>query len=329
MAFELKYDLANNQLHADVVLGKNKSFPRGIAINMLMSSNVPNSADLLRKVLEKDADEPQFRRLAAVGLWRMNTPEAHRSLLNAAETVKDPVTLTAVVKCLGRIGDQGALQAILAVRKNAQGVLAAQATFAASLISYRLGLEGNDLPVPIGYVELPPSPRQWLKFFAPLKVEVNLFNSCLAHEPYGIELSKETLLQCNCPGRHWMVGFNSGIKEANTIELLKRRKTFMGIVAAKHSEHGRYSASYVILTSPDANGGKANIFINRITGEPAWAGSTTSITVEQARFTIRTVGWLGTVPMELEGIIMANGEVRITNATSTTRISEKRQPLLL
>lgn len=325
MTVELKYKLTE-QLHADIVLGKDKSFPRAMAINMLLSSGVPNSASLLRKVLGDDAEEPKLRRLAAVGLWRMNTAEAHGYLLEAAKTVKVPMALTAVVKCLGRVGDQNALLQILAVKRSAQGVLLSQASFAASLISHRFGLEGNDLPVPTQYVEMPPSSQQRLEFLAPPKWETDLFTSCLLYDPYGIEISKESLLQFSCPGGRWMVGFNRGIAGPKAIERFQRRKTLMGIVAAKHSEDGRYSPSYLILTAPHAGGGKAYILINRITGEPAWAGSTTSIEADYAKFAIRTVGRIGIVPMELEGTITTNGIVKVTVGSTATRVSEKRHP---
>lgn len=328
MSLELKYKLTE-KIHSDVVLGKNQSLPRSIAIKMLSLSNVPRSADILYKVLESNSEVPKFRRLAAIELWRANTAEAHDYLMKAVATVKDQTTLISVVKCLGRVGDQRALQAILSIKENAQGLLAAQATFAASLISYRLGLKGNDLPVPSQYVNIPSTARRHrLSFVVPSQAEADIFTDCMAHEPYGIELSPN-LQQFVCPGGAWVVGFNREIAKAKAIEILRSRKTLMGIVAAKHSEDGRYSASFLIFTAPNANEAHVDITVTRITGEVAWTGVMTSISADQANLVIRTVGRIGIVPMELEGTINSKGEIKITNALTGDRVSDKRRPLRL
>lgn len=328
MTVLLKYTLSN-KLHTDIVLGKDKSFPRSIAIKMLPSSKVPNSADLLRRVLEGDTEESGLRRLAAVSLWRLNTPEALGYLRTALETVKNPVALTGVVKCLGRVGDESALKAIMKVKKTARGVLRSQASFAASLISYRLGLRGNDLPMPREYVRMPRTRKQELKFVSVSKVEVELFTDFLITEPFGIELSRSSLLHFSCPGGRWMIGFNRDITGTKAIESMWHRKTLLGIIAAKHNEDGHYSASYLILTKPRTKEAKIDILITRITGEPAWAGTTTSIIANQVKFAIRTVGRIGIAPLKLEGFMRANGKVSITSAISGTHVSETRHPLRL
>jgi hypothetical protein len=105
-----------------------------------------------------------------------------------------------------------------------------------------------------------------------------------------------------------------------------QRKTFMGVLAAQNSEDGRYSVSYLILTSPDVQNGQVNILIHRITGKPAWAGTTTTITRNIASFFIRTTGRVGIVPMELEGELTAKGKVLITKAFSAGKVLEMREP---
>ncbi|MFC2042035.1 hypothetical protein ACFLTV_00865 [Chloroflexota bacterium] len=72
--------------------------------------------------------------------------------------------------------------------------------------------------------------------------------------------------------------------------------------------------------------GRINILIYRITGTPAWAGVTTSIDADQANFKLQTVGRIGIVPMEMEGVFLRSGEIRITRAISATRVTEKQHP---
>ena len=76
MTLALKYKLEAGP-HGDVVLGKSRQVPRGMAINMLPSSRLPNAVALLSKVLESETEDSASRRLAAINLWRMNSPEAH------------------------------------------------------------------------------------------------------------------------------------------------------------------------------------------------------------------------------------------------------------
>jgi hypothetical protein len=321
----MKYKLSL-KLHEDIVLGKDKSFSRSMAIKMLLTSKVLKPAILLKKVLEDDNEEPKFRRLAAVGLWQLNTTESIGYLQNSIKIVKDPDTLTAIVKCLGRICNEKELVEILEIKRTAHGVLAAQASFAASLISYRFGLQDNDLPMSRDFVEMPRTPNQRLKLIAALNEEADLFNNCMAHEPYGIELSNDSLLQFNCPAGDWIIGFNSIFRNGNAVELLKKRKTFLGIVAAKHNEDGHYSVSYLILSMPQAGGDKVDILINRITGEPAWSGTTTTLSANQAKFLIRTVGTIGIVPMEIEASINVKGNIIIDSAITANRVIIKQSP---
>lgn len=326
MTVRIDYNIITQRMHRNIVLGEDASIPRGIAINMLPSLKLHDSARLLKKLLGDDGEKPKFRYLAAINLWRINTPLAHEHLLEAANTVKDPEILTAVVKCLGRVGDERALQTVMSIQSQAKGILATQASFAASLISYRLGIPGNDLQIKHDYVEMPSASQVRPNFIAPSQKEIDLFISCETAEPYGIEFSKKSLLQYSCPGGVSMLGLNRQIIKDDALKVLMQRKTFMGVLASKNSEDGHYSVSHLILTSPDAHVDKANILIHRVTGKLAWAGTITFITKNKAEFMIRTAGRLGVVPMELDGALDAQGNISIAKAISTGKVLKKRHP---
>jgi hypothetical protein len=325
MSVELKYKL-NDKLHAEIVLGKDKSFSRSTAIAMLLSSKLPNTSDLLLKILIDKNEAPKYQRLAAATLWRMNEPTALDHLMKAAKELKGDEVLTTIVKCLGRIGDQQAFNTISGIDKNAKGVLKEQSSFALSLISYRLGLQSNDLVFPNTFVKMPVRGSQQIRALPPLKVEVDMFTSCMATEAYGIEFSKGSTLQLNCQGGQWMIAFNKDIVGSNINRLIRQRKTLLGLVAAKNSEDGRYSVAYLILTGPDSATGMVNIFINRITGAAAWAGTLSPMTSNQFGFKIQTVNRVGIVPIELDGVIDSNGKIDISRAVSGIRVIEKRYP---
>ena len=326
MTVILDYKLTQKKL-TDIAQGSDKSLPRNIAINMLATSTIRNSVSLLNKLLIDGAEAAPIRRLAAINLWRSNTPAAHRYLLDAVKTINNPEIMGALVKTIGRIGDAKSIESILEIEKKAQGFLKEQASFAASLLSYRHGLAGHDLPIPAKYLPMPRADQVKLKFTTPLPAEVDVFTNALAQEPFGITYSRDLMQQFSCPRGGWMMAFDQKISEGDAIATLTSRKTLLGVLAIKNSEDGRYSVSGLILSSPGAQKGQINILINRINGAPLWAGSTTVVDAKQVKFKIQTVGSLGVVPMEMEGVFSANGKLTVTNAISGTKVSEKKHPM--
>jgi hypothetical protein len=326
MAVLMEYKITQKRL-TDIVQGRDKSLPRNIAINMLPASKVRRSVGILNKLLIDEAEEVSARHLAAVNLWKSNTPTAHKYLLKAAQKITNGEILGSVVKALGRVGDKKALDTVVAIEEGSRGLLKAQASFAASLISYRRGLEGHDLPVPTTHVPIPAGNQTRLKFTTPTQAEVDVFTSSLDREPYGIAFSKDLMHQFICAGGRCMVALNQQLSNGNALSELTGKKAMVGVLAAKNSEDGRYSATHLILSSPGTPRGKVNILVYSITGTPAWAGETISVDVNQAKFELKTVETIGVVPMQMEVVLSAKGKLTVTKALSVTRVSEKKHPV--
>jgi hypothetical protein len=328
MSLDIRQEDLPEQVLLDSVLGRDQSVSRARAINLMPSSQAPNRAELLRTVLENDGDDSKHRRLAAIALWRVNTAEAREALLAAAETVDDPSVLTGVVKSLGRVGDQRALAAIQAIRDRSEGTLAAQASFAASLISHRLGLPGNDLPVPRKYEKMPRSNQGSIQLAAPAAEEVERFLEDFKNEPYDVDLSRESLRQVFCTGATWMLALSRDFAAVDHAAL-RQRKSVAGLLASKNPESGRYSVAFLLFTAPGEGKDQVDVLIHRSTGEQAWAGAITSGGQGKASFAIHTAGRLGIVPIEVEGVLSGHGKLELTRAVSAPRVIEKLQPLPL
>ena len=129
----------SEQVHAEVVRGNDASFPRGRAISLVPTSHLRDAVPLLREVLENDAEEPKYRRLATISLCRLNSAEAREALLSAARTVKEPGVLGGLVHALGQVGDERALRILEFLQAQTEGFLAEQASYAAAQVSQRLG----------------------------------------------------------------------------------------------------------------------------------------------------------------------------------------------
>lgn len=319
-------NMITQKIHRDAVLGKDVSLPRSIAINMLPLSNLPDSVNLLKMVLKDDAEKSQFRRLAAINLWKINKPSANEHLLEAAKSVKDPETLSAVVKCLGRVGDEHALKVIKEIQATASGYLATQTNFAASLISYRLGMPGQELKIPNNYIEMPQTAKINLEFVSPKNEEINKLAISLANESFGILYSYSSCKQYSCPGGTSIIALNQQISNESNLEILMDRKTLLGVTASKNEEDESYYVTHLILTSPDALTKKINISVHRTTGEIAWAGVTTSVNKYEIKFIIKTAGRIGIVPIEVAGSLSSEGILSIVSAVTTGIVLEKRHP---
>jgi hypothetical protein len=321
---KIKFDMSQKK-HIDVVLGKDTTFPRTIAINMLPESRITNAPEILNGLLIDKKELTKVRHLAAINLWRVNTKQSRDYLISAAETEKEPDVLTAIVKSLGRIGDEQALSTILKIKKGSTGNLADQANFAASLLSYRLGLENNEIAIPAIIQEMPKDKKE-MAITSPDNSEREQVIEDLKKEPFGIVFREDQIVKIDHPAGSEVIVFNKGFPAANVIETLKKRKTLLGIIATKKSTDGTYHSTYLILTSPNREKTNFNILITRINGESAWAGTAISESNKQAVFSLKTVGKTGITPMEAQGTIYSNGKIEISAAITALNVIEKKHP---
>jgi HEAT repeat protein len=138
----------------NVVAGKDRSFSRAQAMMLLLASDFPNKHRDFEAVLGNEEEPSRFRYLAAISLGRVNTAAAMEVLVKHSQ-IRDERVLTGVMMALGRIGDKSALDVVSRVKQQTTGMAASMAKFAAALISHRLGLAGNDLPVPDDSIMVP------------------------------------------------------------------------------------------------------------------------------------------------------------------------------
>jgi hypothetical protein len=315
------------KLHSDVVLGRDSSFPRARAINLVPTARMSDAVPLLRQVMENDAEEIRYRRLAAISLWRLNTAEAREALLAAAATTREPSVLGAVVKCLGRVGDDRALAALESLARQADGPLVQQVAFASALIAYRLGLPGRDLAIPAPSEGVPRISRGRIELAAPSDDEAKLFADGLRDEPYDIELDKGSLWQVRCPAGLWMLALSAPFVAARRRGTLGERKAVIGLVASKNSADGRYSVAYLVFSAPREKGGELDLLIHRATGEVAWAGAFKDGGEGPIEFAVHAAGRIGIAAIEMAGTWSSAGGIELTRAISAALVTEKQNPV--
>ncbi|MFC2042041.1 hypothetical protein ACFLTV_00870 [Chloroflexota bacterium] len=116
-----------------------------------------------------------------------------------------------------------------------------------SLISYRQGLTGHDLPIPIDYLPMPATPKMQLNFLSPPTEEADLFITCLTKEPYGISFSKDLMQQFSCPGGAWILAFNRQISGDDAITAITSKKTIWVCWLLKTARMGA-TASHILFS---------------------------------------------------------------------------------
>jgi hypothetical protein len=309
----------------DWVAGKNLAVPRTKAISLLSVSDVPDKHMDLKLLLENKNEPSTIRYLAASGLGRMNTAEARIILAENIQNEVDERVAGSILTALGRIGDANSLSSILNVKGRLTGSALSRAEFAASLISYRLGLEGNNLPLPSGqdYLAIPDDAQQMIVSEADDK-EIKLCIESLIYEPFGIEIAKKPAYQINYDKGVGIVLFNRETASQEGVNLILERKTFLGLFADKMEESGSYSVSYLIFTSPGGPSNQIDIVITNPAGVLV-CGGTAKIEPNKIEFSIRSVSQLGIFPLIIEGLFR-DGELEITTAKFSTIIQNSKEP---
>ncbi len=306
------------------VAGIDTSIPRKKAVQLLQTVNFPEKIQDYQNLLENEDESSDIRYLAAIGLYKANTPEAVDILIRNSQTQNQNV-LAAIMKGLGRIGDQRALSAIMRVANRAGGA-ASQAEFAAGLISHRFGLVGNDLRIPVASEYLPP-PRgttSQIRVAAPPETEVEIYLRSLVSQPFGIEHDLNHLYQFQCERNRLMLAFNQAFTNSDAIQALQVRKTLLGVIATRNEETESYSMAYLLLTSPTAQANISNLLIHRSTGDLVFSG-TAQVKGSNADFSIRSISRPGAFSVDIAGSFEA-GRLQLNTAQSGTIAQQRRQP---
>ena len=124
-------------------------------------------------------------------------------------SIIDEQVRASVMKSLGRIGDKKSLDAILNVERHTTGFAAVQAGFAATLISYRLNLEGKDLPDPLSlnYLTVPNDFDQIVISLAK-DSEIRKVLKSISKDPFGIQLAEKPAYEVSFGPSKGIILFN-------------------------------------------------------------------------------------------------------------------------
>jgi hypothetical protein len=324
--FDLQRTFTMEELR-DNVAGRSNTIPRTTAIKILSGSSIPNKHKDLEMLLQNNNEPSTIRFLAATGLGRIGDSAAKEILNQSITSESDEQVLAAMANALGRIGDEYSLNQITQAKQRMTADFAAsKAQFAISLISYRLGLEGNDIPFPNedDFLDTPTDAFQ-MEISEASEEEIKICKLSLVTEPFGIELADRPAFQIKYDMGVGMALLNRDIVGEQGVQLLSQRKALVGVFADKTEEYGTYSVSYLVFSSPNQRSGEINLIATRPDGIVVSAGKARIIEPENIEFSIRAVSQLGVFAMVIEGIIQ-NRNLQIKTARFSPVIQNSNLP---
>lgn len=279
------------------------------------------------QVLLEDRHQPsRIRALAAVSLGRIGTPEAEAILIRNIQIPKNDV-LSASMTSLGRIGGTRALEVIVGVRPFMTGPAAVRADFAAVLISYRLRLTGHELNVPneSNFLKFESSSVHQLETHPPDETEARLCLQSLDAQPYGVEFSDNILQKLTCRDNHHMLVLNRDFEGWDGVRKLRDGNALLGAVATKCPDINAYSIAFLVFTSPGDEKDGLQIWINRATGESAFAG-TARLKHDRVTFEVSALVGPGAFCLHINGRFDGSALV-FTEACSGLSVQQRLVPI--
>jgi hypothetical protein len=307
----------------NVIMGRDRSIPRIQAVTLMSESDFADKHRDLKSVLENPREPANIRILAAAGLGDINKKDAMNILIKNTRT-DDQNVLASIVRAMGKYGDRHSLEAILEVKRRSKGFVRSQAAFAAAIISYRLGLRGNDLPISKDVLDVPNNGKL-IEIRQANQKELKMCLGSIGEKPYGIEVSANHAYEVSFGNMINIMLFNRDFITQDAIKDLLKRKSILGIVAEKNHEDGHYFVFYLVLTSPSRGPTK---IINLLLAHPAgriFHAGTVKIKNNEIVFSVHSIPETGVFPVVINGVI--NGDrLEISSARFSPVIPLRNQP---
>lgn len=307
------------------VTGRSKDLSRTLAMNLLQNVDYPDKDKDLQAVLENNNEPANLRYMAAVSLGTTRMPNAQDILVKNTR-IDDERVLTGIIEALGRVGDSRVIPVLLNIKESKEGIVSSTANFAVALISYRFGLQGNELSIPTEgeYLKMTDDTKP-IKISQTNREEVNLCLNYISDQPFGIQLAQEPTYQVIIGKDMHLVLLNKQYSDIENAKQLLQRKSMLGIIAYKSEEHGSYSVEYIILSSPAIQlHGNIDIIITKLNGNIMFGGML-NINENDIKFSLRSASQPGGFPLIIEANLI-DKELKIEHAEFSTSISVRKQP---
>lgn len=291
------------------------------AISALRSIDGPD-VGVLGDLLVQRRVKRRFKQLTVTALTQIGSSEAIDRLRGAVSKIDDPRLLGNVASGLGRIGDRDSLEEVERISERTEDYPHQQATFAASVLTYRFGLEGHEITRPSAEQRVRPSSDDRTGEIAMNEAsseEVELAVQTLG--PTGVRLTDQNALLIECGEHTFLFLWNEAF--AGRIGQLRDQKGIVGVLGRKNRFEDEYALSLLIMATP-SNAQEVSLTLHKPDGRLLYAG-TLKPEGEESGFEIQSVRQSGIAPVEIRGTI-SEGSLQIDESVSTLSIPEQKRP---
>ena len=317
--FDLDADRASLETVRRAVAGSDSGLAATRAMALLFASDFPNKHRDFESVLADDQAPELSRRVAALYLGRLGTPEAVQVLVQHLET-HDERVVSAVVHSLGAAGGKEALDALTKLKPKLPSSVTGEVDIACAFMAYRIGVEGYELPMArdLRFIDVDERCTGKLDIMPAGRNDAEFCLRSLGRRPFGIELSEYPAWQIRCQRHVWLLLPNRGLQPLADIA---RNRMILGIVASRDQETGLYALAYVLLSTPLPNR-EVRIMASRTNGQVVFGGSA-RLDDGGLHLSLRGVARPGAFGVGIEGTL-EESELRIHRAVAALTPQEHR-----
>ena len=305
-------------------LGEDASVPRARAIADLAASGYPNRQRDLESIV-LNADEPsELRALAADWLGRIDHPSTATRVLRHLDT-PDALVRQRIVHRLGLVGDERAIEPLLALSARERGPARNRARFAAALIAHRYRHESSPIELPPSPAsgEFPPGQLMPIVAIPPPRQDVEACLLDVADSSIGISFGEASALQVRIDANRWMVLLDAAFEDTGELACLEQQCAVLGGVAEWHAQSRQHFLTGLILSSPDRSS-VPRLHLHDLDGVLLGLGDSPAPR-NWYSFTLRTVADAIGIAFELKGTLR-DGRLSLSSSRGAEVFTRRRIP---
>lgn len=272
----------------------------GAALRSLLRRRTRPPTGLLTELVTARSRPVELRTMAAVELGKHTGPEVQDALVEAVSD-RDHAVVRRAAEALGRIGDEDAHAKLRRLRPRDPSVKES-VDFARTLLSYRLGLDGDLLDAP--RPEEVPTRRRG----AQMDVDIDRADDAVVERAFedarravpGIELGRPGALSMRCDGDDFVAAFTEQVTAAESLQWLGDRSAVLMTVLRRPAVLDEYGVHMYVLTHPDDDG-RLRLFVTRSTGVVVLTGAV-RLDERRATITLESLPTPYLVPVSVEAV---------------------------
>ena len=308
-----------SELHA-IASGARRPEFRIKALSVLAATRDPGASEVFRQALRDSAAGFEVRAAGATWLSRLGGMAAEGALLEGLAAETQPIVQHKIVAGLARVGSEASLRRLAEAVQGFDPAVREHAQFASSVIAYRAGMTGFELPV-IGAAQSLPAPAladTSARITAARPEDALRVIEQTAADSHGIVGHIDGVALLECGRRHLAVVVDAPLGAAPADRL--SRPCVAGYVALRAEADGSFATGLLILAWPNDAGG-VHLSLNRLSGRAMYFGAG-QVDGEALRFRLDAVRAPGATETTVSGMLLGGriAEMQVSSGQTLERL---------